>query len=364
MRITYLLPASGIPVQGPSGASAHARGIVRALRRDHEVRLLAAKITDRRGTFGEPTRARAVGVPGWPSWLKTYRDLTEVIAARRISRRIIEQAHAGWRPDLIIERHSLFSDAGWRVHDRLGVPWVLEVNAPLWEERRRFEVLRRPGWALRWQQEVLQAAPCIVAVSRWLVDWLQDDMGCDNVHWLPNGVDLRLGDRVAGRARLGVAPGEKVIGFVGSMKPWHGLDRLVGVAKATGARLALVGRLAPGMIAPQGALVTGHLEPDALADTVAALDVGLAPYPADAPPWFCPLKILDYRAQGTPVVATDVGECRALVGDAGSVVPADDDAALTREVARWLSRPRPAPAARTWQEVSEKLLALSGVPPQ
>ncbi len=362
MRITYLLPAPGIPVQGPSGSSAHARGLVRALRRQHDVRLLAAKIHDRRGSFGEPTRARAVGVPGWPSWLRTYRDLTEVIAARRISRRVIEQAHAGWVPDLIIERHSLFSDAGWRIHDRLAVPWVLEVNAPLWEERRRFEQLRRPAWALDWQREVLQAAPCIVAVSRWLVDWLRSDIGCDNAHWLPNGVDLRLGSRAAGRALLGVAEDVPVIGFVGSMKPWHGLDRLAGVAAAAGARLALVGRLAKGMTAPEGALLTGHLDPDALADAVAALDVGLAPYPADAPPWFCPLKILDYRAQGTPVVATDVGECAVLVGDAGSVVPAEDDDALIDAVRHWLAQPRPAPAARTWGEVGEKLLAISGVP--
>lgn len=360
MRISYLLPAPGIPVQGPSGSSAHARGIVRALGQQHEVRLIAAKITDRRGRFGEETPAQAVGVPGWPSWLRKYRDLTEVISARRISRQVIEQAHAGWCPDLIIERHSLFSDAGWRIHDRLGVPWVLEVNAPLWEERRRFEELRRPEWARAWQRDVLQAAPCIVAVSRWLVRWLTEEMGCTNVHWLPNGVDHRPGDRGAGRAALGVADDVPLVGFVGSMKPWHGLDRLAGIAEAAGARLAVIGRLAPGMSAPEGALHSGHLEPGALADVVAALDVGLAPYPADAPPWFCPLKILDYRAQGTPVVATDVGECSVLVGDAGTVVPPADDAALLEAVRSWLIHPRPRPSARTWHDVAAELIAISG----
>ncbi|MEL6347368.1 MAG: glycosyltransferase, partial [Myxococcota bacterium] len=282
MKIAYLLPAPGIPVQGPSGASAHARGIVRALRQAHAVRLWAAKIEDRRGCFGEVVGARAVGVPGWPSWLAPYREITEVLAARRLVRGVLDAAGAGWTPDRILERHTLFSDAGWRLHDRLGVPWALEVNAPPVQERQRFEVVRQPAWAQRWERAVLQAAPTIFAVSRWLVRWLREDVGCDNVHWVPNGVDVRAGDRVRGRLRLGVSEGEPVVGFVGSMKPWHGVDRLAAIAERSGARLALIGPRPPDP--PADAIVTGHLLPGDLADVIAGLDVGLAPYPADAPP--------------------------------------------------------------------------------
>jgi glycosyltransferase involved in cell wall biosynthesis len=353
VRIAYLLPAPGVPVYGPSGASAHARGVVRALRESHDVRLLSARLTDRRGTFGEPLAARAVGVAGWPSWLEGYRDLTEVIAARRIARRVIEEAHRGWPPQLVIERHSLFSDAGWRIHDRLGVPWVLEVNAPLWEERRRFEALRRPVWARGWEREVLLAAPVIVAVSQWLVRWLREEVGCKNVSWVPNGAELRLGDRLAGRRRLGASADESLVGFVGSMKPWHGVSRLPRLAAAAGARLVLIGQTPKHP--PPNIITTGHLDPEALADVVAALDVGLAPYPADAPPWFCPMKILDYRAQGTPTVATDVGDCRALVGRAGAVVPPDDDDAFVSAVRAWIGR-RVLPTPRSWQDVSAEII--------
>lgn len=353
MRIAYLLPAPGIPVQGPSGASSHARGIVRALRQEHTVRLTAARIVDRRGPFGEQLAARAVGVPGWPSWLKPYREMTEVLSARRLARRVLAEAHAGWVPQLIIERHSLFSDAGWRVHDRLGVPWVLEVNAPLWEERRRYETLRQPAWARRWEHSVLRAAPVIVAVSQWLVRWLREEVGCRRVHWVPNGVDLRLGDRLSGRRLLGVRADQPVVGFVGSMKPWHGVGRLPRLAAAAGATLVLVGR--PPKNPPPGVITTGHLDPDRLADVVAALDVGLAPYPEDAPPWFCPLKILDYRAQGTPVVATDVGDCRALVGDSGTVVPPDDDDSFVDAIRAWMGR-RVVPTPRSWREVSAEII--------
>ena len=361
MRIAYLLPAAGVPVQGPSGASAHVRGLVGALRRHHEVRLHAARIEDRRGRFGVETAAREVGVPGWPSWLERYRDLTEVIAARRIARRVIEDGLTTWRPRLIIERHSLFSDAGWRAHHRLGVPWLLEVNAPLWEERRRFEALRRPDWARGWERSVLQAAPAVAAVSRWLVRWLREEVGCQKVTWVPNGVTPRAGDRARGRARLGVPEGQPVVGFVGSMKPWHGVERLPRVATALGARLVLIGRCPD---PPEGAIVTGHLHGAELADVVAGLDLGLAPYPRSAPPWFCPLKILDYRAQGTPVIATDVGDCRPLVGeDGGAVVPPEDDDALIEAGRAWLRRARPAPHLRSWQAVSAEMLRAGGLRP-
>ena len=360
MRIAYLLPAPGIPVQGPSGASAHVRGLVAALREKHDVRLHAARLSDHRGVFGEPTPARAVEVPGWPSWLETYRDLTEVIAARRLARAVLEDAQTRWRPGLIIERHSLFSDAGWRLHDRLRVPWLLEVNAPLCLERERFEHLRRPQWARSWERDVLQAAPSIAAVSQWLVRWLRDELGCKDVHWVPNGVTPLAGDRAAGRALLGVPEGVPVVGFVGSMKPWHGVERLPRIAEALGARLVLIGKLDGEP--PEGALVTGHLPPERLADAVAALDLGLAPYPADAPPWFCPLKILDYRAQGVPVVASDLGDCAALIGEGGgTVVPPEDDDAFIDVARAWLGH-RTAPQVRSWRTVGKQLIRIGRGP--
>ena len=351
-RFAYLLPAPGIPVQGPSGASSHVRGICRALDRRGDLRVYAAKKVDRRGSFGDALPAEVVGVGGWPSWLEKYRDLVEVRAARKIARRVISTSRKGWHPDVVIERHSLFSDAGWRIHDALQTPWILEVNAPLWQERGRFEGLRRPAWAKDWERRVLQSAPIIVTVSSWLVTWLREDLGCKNVHLIPNGVDDIKGDRDRGRAALGLSPSEKAIGFVGSMKPWHGIESLAGVATAVGARLVLLGRCTS---PPPGAISPGHLPPAQLADAVAALDVGLVPYPADAPPWFCPLKILTYRAQGVPVVATDIADCRKLIGDAGTVVPPNCNDDFVSAVQTWLTR-RTTPWVRSWDMVAAEVL--------
>ncbi len=357
-RIAYLVPAPGIPVRGPSGASAHVRALAHAWSEEHDVRVYASKISDARGVFGEPVPTIAAGVPGWPSWLDNYRDLTEVAAARRVANQVIGSARNGWTPDVVIERHTLFSDASWRISDSLDVPWALEVNAPPLLERSRFETIRRPGFAESWEKQVLQQAPVVIAVSQWLHQWLETEIGCRNVHWIPNGVSPLRGNRDKGRARIGLDPDDRVVGFVGSMKPWHGTEYLLRIAEGAEAKLVLIG---PSSSDIPGAICTGHLGPQDLADAVAALDVGLAPFPPDAPPWFCPMKVLDYRAQGTPVVGTDVGETELLVNEGGTIVPPGDIQSMIDATRYWIGR-RTTPRLRSWQRVSAQMIdvALSG----
>ena len=360
LRLAYLVGAPGVPVQGPSGCSAHVRALAKAFSAVADTRVYAACKADHRGVFGEDQPAWVGGVPGWPSWLSRYRELREVWAARRVGRRLVEDGLSGWMPDLVVERHTLFSDAGWRASTRLHVPHVLEVNAPLLMERERFETVLRPDWARGWERDVLLAAPAIAAVSRWLVRWLRSEVGCRNVRWVPNGVVPYRGDRARGRERLGLSPDEPAIGFVGSFKPWHGHQRLGAVAAAVDARLVLIGEgnASVSDLDPERVIRTGFLDGLALADAIAALDVGLAPYPADAPPWFCPLKIFDYRARGVPVVTTDVGDGAVLVRGGGLAVPPDDEDAFIEAVRRCLQSARPPVRVRSWDTVAREILEL------
>ena len=342
-RTLLLVPAPGVPVLGPSGASAHVRGLAEALRPDA---IVCANATDRRGEAGSVgVRVLAGGVPGWPSWLSSWREYREVLAARRVAR-IATRLH----PRRVWERHALYSDAGWKVHAATGCDWVLEVNAPLCRERARYEVLPHPTWAAGWERDVLQAAPRVVAVSRWLCDWLTAEMGCRNVQHLPNGVAPHTGDREGTRAALGVGD-RRVIGFVGSMKPWHGVERLPAILESFPDAVGLlVGAGGPTPAHPR-LITTGHVAEAKVADLVAAMDVGLAPYGVAAPPWFCPLKILAYRAQGTPVVAADLGDCAELTRGGGTVVAAGAPldawmAAVEREGAG-----RYPPWVRSWERV-------------
>src|SRR3989475_12312992 len=127
-----------------------------------------------------------------------------------------------------------------------GIPGLLEVTARWTEEQATARGLRDAGGADRVAARVFRAASVLLAVSTEVAAWLERRGAArDRVHVIPNGVD-------AERFRPDVRPaapgtlGSFTVGFVGSMKPWHGLD-VLGAAfarlhgRAPEARLLLVG---------------------------------------------------------------------------------------------------------------------------
>ncbi len=354
-RVALLVGAPGVPVRGPSGASAHVRGLFAALQRRLDARLFAVQEADSRGIFAEPVDACYGGLPPWPRPMLRWRRYREVLAARRLARALVEQSlSGGWSPALLLERHSLYSDAGLQVADRLGLPWLLEVNAPAVDERAQVEELRAPREARRWERGVLMAAPRVVAPSRALCAWLEAGVGCRSVAWVPNGSDLPIGDRAAGRRALGLTEDDVVVGFVGSMRPWHGVERLPAIAAALGAVAVAVGAGAT----PAGVRAPGFLAGQSLADAIAAFDLAVAPTLPGSHGGFCPLKILDYRSQGVPVVGSDVGDAAVLIGEAGAVAPAAELDGLIDLARQWTGRRTPV-ARRSWDRVVDDLLNVA-----
>lgn len=338
-RLAYVNAALGIPVQGPTGASSHVRGLTRALRRQSTCQLFSTVRVDHRGWYGAPVPAITSRPLGWPSWLRSFRELREVRSAR-----LLEHKLRSWRPQVLLERHSLFSDIGWRVAVDLGIPWALEVNAPLLRERQHFEVVLREKMAQQWERDVLQAAPILFGVSRWICTWLRDELDCDRVILLPNGTSSGSGDAQRGRHILGVPVNRKIIGFVGSGRPWHCEKTLEGLARLD-AEFVEIGR----------SLWMNQAD---LADVIAAFDVAVAPYIEDAPPWFCPLKLLDYRAQGVPIVASSVGDIPEIIGSGKLIEPGRQEDFIAAVAESLQQDQRPDRWCRSWDAVASELLSV------
>lgn len=383
--LLYILTSPGIPVGGNSGASHHVSALVNAFAAEGQaVTLLAARQVE--GPDPLPL-ARLVELPTQkPPWWRRSRSLRERWQAQRFAQRSLEVVQ-GMKPRFIYERYALFSDVGHRLRRELGCPWVLEVNAPLRLERSRYEGLRISRAVLKAEGEILRQADRVLAVSSPLADWLTQEVGVPSsrVQVVGNGVETsRFAPRTASEARrlqLGLSEGP-VVGFVGSLKPWHGLQCWVEVLGRLAERLPSVQGLVVGE-GPERALMhevvtrnrlqdrirfTGRVPGAEVPELLALMDVLLAPFPAQDLFYFCPLKVLEAQAMGIPVVTTAQGDLPALVGQGGAVVSPGDElamveallAALTdaRVRIRWGEAGLAQSKGRDWRAVAQRILGL------
>lgn len=283
--------------------------------------------------------------PGGP-----YRWFGRGFYEQRLAHALLRAALHDFTPDLIWERYSLFGDAVR--HHRPKVPHLLEVNAPLALERTGRATLRNRYF----EQRIFRSADRVAAVSGWLtVHALRLGVPAARVRHVPNGSDVRPSpDRDALRERYGLTG--LVVGFHGSMRRWHGVDRLGAILDALPEATVVTAGDGPERPPEHPRLRhLGRLTPDELPGWLAAIDVAVAPYRTDTPPWFCPLKLTDYAAAGVPFVTSNTTEARRIAGPSDRCVGTDDPrawAAAIREVAGLARIPRPRP----WTQVIDEAL--------
>lgn len=330
MRVAYIVADPGVPVFGTKGASVHVQEIVRAFRtRGAEVTVYAT----RRGSHVPADLADLPVIEHRVSGADTAeRERRIQAAARALAVAAVEDGC-----DLVFERFSLFSDAAAQVAEARGVPAVLEVNAPLIDEQRLHRELIDERGAVSTAHRALSTADVVACVSRPVAAWAAEH-GARDPLVAPNGVNTDRIRPALARRPVGAVP---VIGFVGTLKPWHGVDVLVDAMadlarRGRRARLLVVGD-GPERAALQeradalgiDAEFTGAVAPEHMPTLLTHLDVGVAPYRA-ADDYFSPLKVCEYLAAGVPVVASDVGQVPDLVqhGRTGLLVQPGDAPAL------------------------------------
>lgn len=307
-RVAYVCADPGIPPDGQKGASVHFRTMAAALGR---VGCALDVFMARDGDLAAfaPHRARVV---------RGARDAAGELGQLAHQRTLLDALGEAGPHAAVYERLSLFGLAGMCHARRLGVPLVVEVNAPLWREAAAFRSLDLGNSARGVCLDVMRAATRVLAVSGALRDELIE-FGVDGarVEVFGNGADVPAFRRASPAQRPTSLVGKPTLLFVGSLKPWHGIEFLVEAFTALRAvrpcGLWVVGdgperaRIAALQQAfPEDVVLHGAVPHEHMPGILQAADAVVAPYRRSAPSYFSPLKVVEVLAAGRPLLASRV----------------------------------------------------------
>jgi glycosyltransferase involved in cell wall biosynthesis len=244
---------------------------------------------------------------------------------------------------------------------RLNVPLLLELNAPLAVEQTAYRGNGLGALGAQAEQWMLGQADAVLTVSAQLRQHvLSLGVTPEKIHVIPNGVNASLcqpGPRDAElRAQLGLGDGP-VLGFVGGLRPWHGLEALPALLAALlhthpSLRMLLVGdgplrdELQDSLRVrglAEHVVFAGAVPHEDVPALIRQFDIALAPYPAlNHDFYFSPLKVFEYMACGVVTVASHCGQLTELIrdGETGVLYPPGDLNALIAACAGLLNNPK------------------------
>lgn len=360
MKILYSILDSGIQLLGSKGASAHVRSLAKALNQvGNDVLVASRSIGGSEPPL--PKEIRVVNIPADETskslgnmFPRSSNELTALFQNPDDYDALTKLVQKE-RPEAILERLSLFSIAPLAVSKRFGIPFLLEVDAPISDEAATFRGLGLYDTARFIEREVLLSADAVFPVSTALSNWLiREGVEPRRIQLLSNGVDTGHFDPTLAKDRRDVLgfQNDHVMGFVGGLRPWHGLRLLTEIFELVAeqdpkAKLLVVGD-GPGREnleqwrstskVGDRARFVGHVSHSDVRDYLATMDVVLVPYEVNSNFYFSPLKLLEAMSMGRPTVASAVGDIPSLLGDAsaGIIVPPGDAEAFALAARRLL----------------------------
>ncbi len=367
-NILYINGDSGIPLWGSSGGSIHIREFVQALKNAHYNPTVITSSFENSGP-----------APNIPLTIIPQRQserLFELDSGTSEERQVLRESKhfyqnaalesllretcAETNYEIIYERYSLFSFAARSYAAEANIPYILEVNAPLIPETLKHRKLELVDLARQIERYLFSSADQVVAVSLEVMNYIHEVAPDAKVSVLPNAVNLsrfngNLSDGGATNT-FDIDSDDFVIGFLGSLKPWHGLENLLDAfgdfSRANaGSHLMIIGdsrRLRPelekrckSLGIEESVTFTGLAGYEDAPNYLNRCDALVAPYPALDDFYFSPLKVFEYMAAGKAIVASDIGQVSETLSheETALLVPPGDNHALSSALKQLKSDP-------------------------
>jgi glycosyltransferase involved in cell wall biosynthesis len=251
----------------------------------------------------------------------------------------LRRACRAHRPDAIYERYNLYMAAGIMAKRACRIPLLLEVNSPLARERAETNGLGLPWFARAVERFVWRNADYVLPVTQVLASEIAENgVSTQSLRVIPNGIDeARFAiatNRAAERKRLGLSD-KIVIGFVGFIREWHGLEAVIEwLAQPTTPRDLHLFLIGDGPARPKLADLGKQLGvADRItftgiigrADIARAMDVFDIALQAKANAYASPLKLFEYMVLGKAIVAPDQPNIREVLTPEQSALLFDPD---------------------------------------
>jgi len=318
------------------GQSVHIDELIAALRGlGHEVVVV------------EPQRVEATKTSLKKTFIPKFAyELMELAYSAFEYRRLAEAVRVH-RPDALYQRANILMLSGVWLARRFGLPYLLEVNAPIAAERAKYDGLAFPGLAAWTERVMWRAADHVLPVTEVLAGMVEAaGVPRARITVIPNGVDrsrFQPMDAAEAKRRLGL-DGKLVLGFVGFVREWHRLDLVIRLLAEPGAleaaHLMIVGdgpvRASLEATARELGLadrvtITGIVARDQVAGYISAFDIALQP---EVVAYASPLKLFEYMALGRAIAAPAAPNITEIVTDGVDCLlfdPAEADG-LTRAI--------------------------------
>ena len=307
-------------IASKDGQYVHVEELTKAfIEQENELRVVAPTVNEK-AEFG--------GDGGFVSKLKsalpaTLYELMELAYSLWVFVKLVI-AIKGFKPDFIYERYNLYQPAGIWASKLFKIPLILEINAPLVEERSRYSGLALKGVAKNVEDYTWKGATHCLPVTNVLANYVREaGVDDDHITVIHNGVRQQFVDEMLS-SDINQNKQQITIGFTGFIHPWHGMDKAIeAIAEHKDLPLKLVcigdGAILPELKQQASDLgvadkveFKGLVGRDEVLDYVKDFDIALQP---DVTSYASPLKMFEYMAVGALIVAPRTPNIEEILSD-------------------------------------------------
>lgn len=313
-------------IASKDGQYVHVDEIIKALRAlGHEVIIVAPNVAEN-SDFGSDG--------GWvdtlksklPKWLYEILEFSySFYAFFKLCNAIIRH-----KPDVIYERCNIFLPAGIWAKKLFKLPLQLEVNSPLYQERKKYGGIALDSLAEWSERYAWLNADRVLPVTKVMAEYIKKSgVPEERITVIPNGVDVAIFKPKELANRADRFQNKIVVGFVGFCREWHKLDEvLVLLAKENrsdvyflvigdGPIIAELNAQAKQLGFEQQFESTGLVEREEMPYWLDQIDIALQ---SAVTPWASPLKMIEYLAKGLAIVAPESNNIKELLNDKNSLL--------------------------------------------